>query len=399
MPDEANEFFYLDSAGTKQDADLHNAILNPVDFPVEEKIMAPIRERNRAKYQAELDKQRAEQKAVRDAAKLKSQWARTKARAQALLKYDPSEPRDDAGKWTSGGGGGGEGESPPFEHADGRPAKTAPSKSPHAKDPTSASALLKVETDVTVGDLHKLVPGSAEQSAVAEAKIAKDGQETKTLYQLPNGHYAPDRLPTQLAVRDSMVTPEQLAAAQPARGERPTLYILGGRGGSGKGWFTGPKGTLAGIKSKAVYINNDDAKEAFPEYEGWNAGVVHEEASDVAEGLEKYVRDNHLNVVIDATLKSEGSLLKRIEQYKAAGYKISGHYMYASPATAAKRALQRFVGGNEETGGKGRYIRPQYSMGSLDNEHNFDNNRDKMDYWEVYDNMGKSPKLHSKKGD
>ena len=101
----AEEFFYLDSAGTKQDAELHNAILNPVDFPIDEKIMNPIREKNRAKWKAEQDQQRAEQRQAQKAAKLKSQWQRAKARAQALLKYDDSEPRDDSGKWTDGGGG------------------------------------------------------------------------------------------------------------------------------------------------------------------------------------------------------------------------------------------------------------------------------------------------------
>lgn len=66
-----------------------------------------IRERNRAQWQAELDKQASEQRAAQDEARLKSQWAREKARSIKLLeKYDPSEPRDDGGKWTSGGGGG-----------------------------------------------------------------------------------------------------------------------------------------------------------------------------------------------------------------------------------------------------------------------------------------------------
>ena len=49
----AEEFFYLDDDGKKCDADLHNAILGPVDHPIDEKIMGPIRERNRAKWLAE----------------------------------------------------------------------------------------------------------------------------------------------------------------------------------------------------------------------------------------------------------------------------------------------------------------------------------------------------------
>jgi hypothetical protein len=53
MPDKpAEEFFYLDDDGSKQDAELHATIIGPVDFSVDEKIMAPIRARHRAEYVA-----------------------------------------------------------------------------------------------------------------------------------------------------------------------------------------------------------------------------------------------------------------------------------------------------------------------------------------------------------
>lgn len=59
----AEEFFYLDDDGKKQDADLHNPILRAVDYPIDEKIMAPIRQRHRARYLAE---QRAKKDRVID---------------------------------------------------------------------------------------------------------------------------------------------------------------------------------------------------------------------------------------------------------------------------------------------------------------------------------------------
>jgi hypothetical protein len=55
----AEEFFYLDADGTKQDADLHNPILRAVDYPIDEKIMGPIRARHRAKWLAEQKAKRA----------------------------------------------------------------------------------------------------------------------------------------------------------------------------------------------------------------------------------------------------------------------------------------------------------------------------------------------------
>lgn len=374
---DSDDLFYIDKRGRKTDVDLHAAIINPVDYPIDEGIMGPIRERRRKAYLAE-------QMATQKAARLKSQWARTKARSLALLgkeaAFDESEhPRDEKGRFTHAGGEGAEFEPSPF---------------PHAKDPTSASALLQIETNVSVDDLHNKVPGSREQDMMARARL-RTGHSTDKQYKLPNGHYAPDRIPVHRAIVNKLMPPEQIAKAQPKAGEQPTLYILGGRGGSGKGWFTGKGGTID--PSKAVYINNDDVKDALPEYKGYNAGLVHEEASDIGEAMEKYALDNRLNTIVDATLKSEGSLAKRIAAYKAAGYKISGHYMYASPATAAERALGRFVSGNAKDG-RGRFVPPEYSLSSTTNEHTFDSHRDNMDYWEVYDNMGKSPVLHSRKG-
>ncbi|TYL85717.1 hypothetical protein [Bradyrhizobium cytisi] len=59
QPQPAEEFFYLDDDGTKQDADLHGPILRAVDHPVDETIMGPIRARNRAKWLAEQKAKRA----------------------------------------------------------------------------------------------------------------------------------------------------------------------------------------------------------------------------------------------------------------------------------------------------------------------------------------------------
>lgn len=392
MPDgKGEEFFYLDAAGNKQDSELHNAIINPVDYPIDEKIMGPIRAKNRAKWLAEQNRMAAEQKTLRDAARLQSQWTRAKAQARTLLEkgdfirdpvtgeFQGSHPGPGYGEGEGSGGGSGKGEL---------------SKSPHAKDPTSASSLYRHDKSVTVDDLHQKVPGSAEQDLMARARL-RTSKETDKLYKLPNGNYAPDRLPVHRDIVNKLMPESQVAAAIPKQAEQPVLHILGGRGGSGKGWFTGKNGTID--PKTAVYINNDDVKEALPEYKGYNAGHVHEEASHIAEAMEDYARDNKLNTIVDATLKSGPSLEKRIALYKAAGYKIHGHYMYASPAEAATRALGRFVHGNAKNG-KGRFVPPEYSLESTTNEHTFDSHRDKMDHWEVYDNMGSSPKLHSRKG-
>jgi len=55
-----NELFCLDGDGKKQDAALHARIIGPVDHPIDEKIMGPIRAKHRARY---LDQMRSERRA------------------------------------------------------------------------------------------------------------------------------------------------------------------------------------------------------------------------------------------------------------------------------------------------------------------------------------------------
>ena len=356
--------------------------------------------------------------------RLKSQWQSHKRRAMKLLEKHGDHDQSTHGNWADGGGGDedddkGGGKLPPseFTRADGKPVLYERSPfTKNASDPKSASSLLQYEWSVSIEDVEAKVPGSKAQVAAARAKVEKEPDTQKLYKNVPTGkkdakgkeiyRYDPQRAALHKTIIAKLLTQAKIDAARPKPGEKSTLYILGGRGGSGKGWYTDGErgGTLASMKGKAIYINNDDVKEMLPEYKGWNAGPLHEEASDIAEEVERFARENGLNVIVDATLKSEGSLEKRMKEYKAAGYKISGHYMYASPATAAQRALERFVGGNDENGEGGRFVPPEYTLvESTTNENTFDNFRDQMDHWEIYDNMKddwpKPPRLHSRKGD
>jgi predicted ABC-type ATPase len=338
----------------------------------------------RQKHEAHIAELQAQQKAENK----KKAWQRARDEARRRLRgFDPSEPRDEAGRWTDGGG------------SDDDSGSTG-SSSPHAKDPTSASSLLRINPKVTVKDVIARVPGADKQVAEAQAKVDAGTPTDKPVsqggYKLPNGKWTPERAALHDRIRASILTPEVVAAATPKPGEQPVLHILGGRGGSGKSWFTGPKGTFD--KSTSLYLNNDDIKERLG-WKGWNAGLLHEESSTVGSEIETAARKAGLNVIIDATLKSDTSTSDRIAAYKAAGYRVEGHYMYASPEKAAERALQRFVRGNAENG-KGRFVDPAYSMASTTNEHNFDTNRKNMDAWEVYDNNvdGREPVFHARGG-
>ena len=199
--------------------------------------------KNHAKYSA------------RDAAKLKSQWARTKTRSLRLLhRYDDSEPRDDHGKWTSGGGSDSDGGSDGDKDGKG---KLGPGYSKDAK----------------------LVNGVIHTSSVYDAQRA----------------------------------------------------LFEDRNRSRRSRWPGSRTTMS---RKRLVVSRDNY--ILDGLHTW-AGHLHEEASDIAwrtmVAKSRYARDNKLNTIVDATLKSGPSLEKRIAMYKGDDIvslqEFHGHYMYA----------------------------------------------------------------------
>ncbi len=299
----------------------------------------------------------------------------------------PRGQPENAGQFTSGSGGGGAKAKGTGQQAGGA----------QPGSERSANELLQHET-ATVDDVVSAVPGSREFLAMARGKLAKgvptDAPVAKGGFKNPDGSWTPERAAIHKQMVQDVFTPDAVARAIPERGKRPVLDILGGRGGSGKSWFTGPEGSVD--RSRSIYLNNDDFKEGLPEYQGWNAALLHEESSHIGDRAETIAREAGLNTTIDGTMKSSDALNARIDAFKKAGYEIRGHYMYTSPVNSAMRALGRGVRGQEKTG-KGRYVPPEYSLTSKTNEASFDSARHKMDDWEVYDNNGEAPVFFSRK--
>jgi hypothetical protein len=78
MPKQGSEFFYTDADGNKQDADLHNPILRAAEFRVDEKLMAPIRAKHRARWLAEQRERHAEQE-------MQKRWRKARKQVAAIL--------------------------------------------------------------------------------------------------------------------------------------------------------------------------------------------------------------------------------------------------------------------------------------------------------------------------
>jgi predicted ABC-type ATPase len=351
----------------RADAELHDPILEDGDHAKAEAVSRKVAKRL-GLTDEEIDKLTGQT----DRVKRRVEFIKAKTQSAVLLNrkrdWDESEhPRDEHGRWTeSGGSEGGD---------------------------TSASSLLKPE-HVTVDQLLDRVPGAREKVAKANARLEKlvptDAPVEQGGFKKPDGRYTADRIGTQqFIISRDVFTPEQIAAATPKPGEQPTLHLLGGRGGSGKSWFTGKNGT---IEKGPLYLNSDDFKKALPEYQGWNSPLLHEESSDMLAHAEQAAREHRLNVIVDGTMRSTASLNARVDAFKKAGYRIVGHYMYTSPANAAQRALERFVRGGET----GRYVMPEYSLSSTTNEASFDGIKDRIDAFEIYDNNGKAPKFYAR---
>jgi predicted ABC-type ATPase/2'-5' RNA ligase len=236
------------------------------------------------------------------------------------------------------------------------------------------------------------VPGAKEKVAEARAKLAQgvrtDAPVEQGGFKRADGSWTPGRQAVHEGILKDMFSADKVRAAMPKPGEQPMVHLLGGSGGSGKGWFVGPKGTVK--TDNAIYVNSDDVKERLPGYEGWNAAHYHEESSDVSKTAEQLARDHRLNVILDGTMSKRDSLHTRIEQYKAAGYRIEGHFMRVKPETSAKRALERFVRAKT---GTGRFVPPEHVLSLGANLGNFESERASMAAWEIYDNEGKAPEL------
>jgi phage-related protein (TIGR01555 family) len=193
-------------------------------------------------------------------------------------------------------------------------------------------------------------------------------------YMRPDGTWTPERQALHAQIINKFLSPSVIARATPKPGTRPSFTMIGGRGGSGKSWFT-----KTGVVDPNVFVlDNDAIKQQLPEYQGWNAALLHEEASDLFDKIDARARALGLNVAHDATMRSIDH--KKAAAYKAAGYDVHGLYMFVPPHVSAQRAINRFMGP------EGRYVPPSYILGSTTNESSFDAMKPQFGNWQIFRN-------------
>lgn len=179
-----------------------------------------------------------------------------------------------------------------------------------------------------------------------------------------------------------------ISKAKPVAGETPTYTVLGGRGGSGKSWFSRGNGPVD--DSNVLLMDSDAIKQLLPEFKGWNAGQLHLESSYLFDEITKIARRMGYNVVHDMTLKNAKQAVARMTAFANKGYQLEGYYMYLPRHEAANRAVARALG--EEA----RYVPLDVILTNTQNEIVFDQLRSSFSRWGMWDNLvpfGSEPKF------
>lgn len=236
-----------------------------------------------------------------------------------------------------------------------------------------------------------------------QAERLKNG-DTKTRNQI-NGNYSPKRLEIHQKIIDEILSPEKIKNARPKNGEKPKYIVFGGRGGSGKSWFTDKKRAKAEGREvmfdsdKYIILDADAIKEMLPEYKGWNAGEVHEESSDLMKRIKKIAMQKGLNIIIDGTMgynKDNPNKVKNdILNAKNNGYSTEAHYMFTPIQKSCINAIERFK--TKKGDWSGRLVPMITLVNMQDNEKSFDSVKDIVDDWSFRDNQDFKAKVISQK--
>ncbi len=174
------------------------------------------------------------------------------------------------------------------------------------------------------------------------------------------GNYTPERKAVHREILGKLLNPN--AKAKP--GQKPIAVFLMGPPAAGKTTAGAPLTKRLGVEFTT--INPDDVKEMLPEYRGWNAGLLHEESSEVAEGFlqEQAVRESH-NLLFDITGKNGEKVTTEATKLQAAGYDVHVVNVAADDHVVGWRAWQRFR--RQALGDqKGRFVPPKYAAEAVD---------------------------------
>lgn len=138
----------------------------------------------------------------------------------------------------------------------------------------------------------------------------------------------------------------------PVRQERRMDIVIGLPGSGKSSVYT----ERISREQGARVIDTDDYREYIPEYNGRNAGAVHEEASRIKNRVLEAAIRNGDNVILSTIGANAQKLERDILNYKSLGYSVYLHLNELPNYKAMARAVGRFL---PEDGSQKRYVSPE----------------------------------------
>jgi len=223
---------------------------------------------------------------------------------------------------------------------------------------------------------------------VAQVEQALDeGTSTMDAYYDPEtGEWTPERQALHDQIINDILEPGRPAPA----GIEPEAVIMGGLPGSGKSSVLAERAG-GGQFDGYVHIDADVIKGMLPEYEGWNAALLHDESSAIADEVVRRSIRNHMPIMYDATLRTTRNAAAVVDALESVGYNTRLIYVDIPIEESMRRVLSRFASGT------GRYVSPFY-VATHDGRNllSLEALKGQVDAWEHWDNgqpRGQSPRL------
>ncbi len=246
---------------------------------------------------------------------------------------------------------------------------------------------------------HRLKNGDTQIRNMHNIKYDENGK-------FVSGEWNEEREKLHNEIIAKILTPEKINACNPKNGEKPKFIMFGGRGGSGKSWFT-DKERAAKEGRKVMFdsdnyliLDADEIKKTLPEFQGWNAGEVHEESSYLNKKLKSMAMSLGLNIIIDGTMnysaKKPDKVRNEMLEAKSKGYSLEAHYMFTPIQKSCLNAMNRFK--TKKGDFSGRLVPTDILLGMQNNEKSFDSVKDIVDDWTFRDNQNYDAKLVARKG-
>lgn len=230
-------------------------------------------------------------------------------------------------------------------------------------------------------------PEAFRQFMVQVEQALEDGTSTmEAYYDSETGEWTPERRLLHDQIVNDILEPGRPAPA----GTEPEAIIMGGLPGSGKSSVLAER-AASGQFDGYVHIDADIIKGMLPEYEGWNAALLHDESSAIVEQIFHRCTERHLPVMYDATLRSAASGEGIVNDLEAVGYNTRLIYVDVPIEESMRRVLSRFASGT------GRYVSPFY-VATHDGRNllNWEALKGQVDAWEHWNNgqpQGQRPTL------